>query len=163
MSKSDKDSDSKPHSDDSGRASPTTFRERIRIREERDKAWLARLNLKVLNRSIASLLAIFVFLSALDVFTTRTAMNVLPSFHEFNVLAASLFHNQVEGLLVAVVLLKAVPVVVILYALFLKEKNHHSHQVRAVKLGVSIALILFNIFYGYVVLFNNLVLLMQYA
>jgi len=132
--------------------------ERIRQLNERDKKWLRRLDLRLMNRILLGLYCIFVALSALDILSTLVAMYAFPgSFHELNRLAAPLFGSGILGFIFASAVLKIIPAIALLYPLLLKENTQRRpHEIRSVKLAVIVALIIVDLFYGYVVLFLNI-------
>ena len=141
------------------------YRERIRRLNERDKKWLSALDLRQLDRSLRSLFALFIVLSILDVASTLYAMTVFQdSFYELNSVAAQLFGSGIGGFIFSTIVLKIIPALVLIYPLLLKERhNPHSkpYEIRQVKLGAIVALIVANLFYGYIVLLHNIPLLVS--
>jgi hypothetical protein len=141
------------------------FPERVRRLNERDKEWLLGLNLDRINGILLGLYFLFVTLSILDVSSTLVAMRLFPaSFFEMNRLAASLFGtNTFLGFLLATIVLKVIPIGVILYPVLLgrNPSEASSYQVRAVKIAAIVALVAANLIYGYVVLFQNIPILMN--
>jgi len=130
---------------------------------ETDKKWLYRLDLRLMNRILLGLYCLFVALSALDIQSTLIAMYAFPdSFHELNRLAAPLFGSGILGFIFASIVLKVIPAIALLYLLFLKENTHtRPYKVSPAKLAAIVALIIVDLFYGYVVLFQNIPLLVH--
>jgi hypothetical protein len=84
------------------------------------------------------------------------------SFYELNQVAAILFGGGILGFVFSTIVLKVIPALLIIYPLLLKEEDHPRappHEIRQVKLAVIIALIVANLFYGYIVLLHNVPLL----
>ena len=142
-----------------------SYKERMRQLNERDKKWLSALDLRMLDRALRGLYALFILLSLLDVTSTLVAMTVFQdSFYELNPLAAVLFGGGLLGFVFSTIVLKAIPAILIIYPLLLKENNHplaKPHEMRQVKLAAIIALIVANLFYGYIVLLHNIPLLIS--
>jgi len=93
-----------------------SYRERMRQLNERDKKWLSALDLRLLDRALRSLFALFIALSVLDVVSTLIAMTVFQdSFYELNRLAAVLFGGGILGFVFSTIVLKAVPAILIIY------------------------------------------------
>ena len=135
----------------------------MRRLNERDKKWLLGLNLQLLNRILLGLYCLFITLNLLDVVSTLFAMNNFEGFYELNRLAASLFGKGILGFIFATLVLKVIPAIVILYPLWLKEGAHiKPHEVRMVKIAVIAALIVVNLLYIYVVLLQNIPLILQH-
>ena len=147
-----------------GSSSPylVNYSKRMSQLNERDKRSLLRLNLRLLNRILLGLYCLFIALSTLDVLSTLFAMDNFPGFHELNRLPASLFGTGVLGFVFATLVLKIIPAIVALYPLLLKDGPHvRPYKVRMVKLAAIIALIIVNLFYGYIVLVQNIPLIVH--
>ncbi|MDA4130126.1 MAG: DUF5658 family protein [Thaumarchaeota archaeon] len=141
------------------------YSERIRQLNERDKKWLSALDLLVLDKALRALFVLFVALSVLDVASTLVAMTVFrDSFYELNRVAAILFGGGIFGFVFSVIVLMVIPTMLIIYPLLLKENDHpdsQPHEIRQVKLAVIIALVVANLFYGYIVLLHNIPVLIS--
>ena len=82
-------------------------------------------------------------------------------FQERNILAARLFAMNYQGFLFAL-LLKFAPTLPLFYAVFLKDpENKHIHQIRLIKVSAMAALIVGDAFYVWVVLLNNIPVLLS--
>jgi len=140
-----------------------SYRERIRKLNEQDKRWISALDLRQLDGALRGLFVLFITLSILDVVSTLYAMTAFQnSFYELNSVAALLFGDGIDGFIFSTIVLKVIPVIVLIYPLLLKEGDNpltQPHQVRQVKLGAIIALIVVDLFYGYIVLLHNIPLL----
>ena len=142
-----------------------SYSERMRELNERDKKWLTELNLQKLDRALRILYVLFIVLSVLDVASTLIAMTLFQdSFHELNGVAAILFGDGIPGFVFSTIVLKVIPGILIIYPLLLKPGDNLGappHQIRQVKLAAIIALIVVDLFYGYVVPVHNLPLLIS--
>lgn len=105
------------------------------------------------------LLAGFVCLSFLDIFTTMIAMQ-FPSFYELNRVASQFFGMGGAGLALAF-LVKLLPLPAMFYFV-LDGSRTHPLMTRIGKISVTVALVYGNLFYFYVVALNNVPTLVRF-
>lgn len=135
--------------------------EQYRLASERDKKWIASLNLARLNNILWPLYIGFICLNFLDIYTTSLALSNALVFQERNVLAARLFAMNFQGFLFALIV-KFAPAFPLFYAVFLGDpKNKHAQQIRLIKVAAIFALVVGDIFYVWVVLLNNIPVLVS--
>ncbi|MDG6922072.1 MAG: hypothetical protein JRN67_02115 [Nitrososphaerota archaeon] len=128
---------------------------------ERDKRWISSLSLQRLNDIVWPLYVGFICLNFLDIFTTSIAMSNPLVFQERNILAARLFAMNFQGFLFALIL-KFSPAFPLFYAVFLGDpQNKHAHQIRLIKVAAIFALVVGDLFYIWVVLLNNIPVLLH--
>lgn len=121
----------------------------------RDRQWMMRLDLNLLNKMIWPLFVGYICLNFLDFYTTTLAMNFGPLFHEENPIAAAMFDRQFQGLLLALAF-KYLPAIPMFYAVFVGDvDSRHQVALRAVKFSALIALVGANILLLYVVGVHN--------
>ena len=143
-------------------------RAQYRLANERDKKWLVNLNLSKLDNILWPLYIAFICLNFLDLYTTTLALYTTTIslrnplvFQERNILAARLFTMNFQGFLFAL-LIKFAPAFPLLYAVFLRDpKNTHAYQIRLIKVSAIAALIIGDAFYMWVVLLNNVPVLLS--
>ena len=136
-------------------------REQYRKATERDRKWLANLNIAKTDNILWPLFIAFICLNFLDIYTTSIAMGDSPVFQEHNILAAKLFAMNFRGFLLAL-LIKLAPALPMFYAVFLRDPgNKHPYQVRLIKASALAALIVGDAFYVWVVLLNNIPVLLS--
>ncbi len=135
-------------------------RDSYRIASERDKNWIASLNISKLNNILWPLYVAFICLNFLDIYTTSIALSTPNIFVEKNILAARLFASSFLGFLFALAV-KFAPAIPLFYAVFVGDSEKHRYQVRIVKVSALAALIAGVAFYGFVVLVNNIPVLIS--
>ncbi|HVB13007.1 MAG TPA: DUF5658 family protein [Nitrososphaerales archaeon] len=136
-------------------------REQYWIANERDKKWLGNLDLSRLDNILWPLYIAFICLNFLDLYTTSLALSNSLVFQERNILAAKLFAMNFQGFLFAL-LIKFAPAFPLFYAVFLGDpKNSHGYQIRLIKVSAIVALIIGDAFYVWVVLLNNIPVLLS--
>lgn len=136
-------------------------REQFRLASERDKRWITNLNLKRLDNILWPLYVAFICLNFLDIYTTSIAMSNALVFQERNILAARLFAMNFQGFLFALIL-KFSPAFPLFYAVFMGDpQNKHAHQIRLIKVAAIFALVVGDLFYVWVVLLNNIPVLLH--
>ena len=79
----------------------TISRGEYRLASERDKKWLASLDLSKLDNILWPLYIAFICLNFLDLYTTSLALSNALVFQERNILAARLFAMNFQGFLFA--------------------------------------------------------------
>jgi hypothetical protein len=122
----------------------------------RDKQWMMRLDLNLLNKMILPLFVSYICLNFLDFYMTTLAMNFGPLFHEENPIAAAMFNKQFQGMLLALAF-KYLPGVPLFYAVFVGDADgRHEVALRAVKFSALIALVGANILLLYIVGIHNI-------
>lgn len=88
-------------------------------------------------------------------------MSIPLVFQERNMIAAKLFAMNFQGFLIALAI-KFAPVLPLFYAVFVNDpQNKHPYQIRLVKVGAYAALVAGDLFYGTVVILNNIPVLLQ--
>ena len=138
-----------------------TRREQYRLASERDKKWLTGLNLSKLDNILWPLYIAFICLNFLDLYTTSLALSNALVFQERNVLAARLFAENFQGFLFAL-LIKFAPTFPLFYVVFLGDpENKHTYQIKLIKVAAIAALIVGDGFYVWVVLVNNIPVLLS--
>lgn len=135
-------------------------REQYRIASERDKRWIANINVNKINNILWPLFVAFICLNFLDIYTTSIALSNPSVFWERNILAARLFTSYFGGFLFAVVI-KFAPALPLSYAVFVGDSQKYRYQVRIVKVSALAALAVGVAFYCIVVLFNNIPVLLS--
>jgi hypothetical protein len=143
-------------------------RAQYRLASERDKKWLGSLNLSKLDNILWPLCIAFICLNFLDLYTTTLALYTTTVnlsnplvFQERNILASRLFAMNFQGFLFAL-LIKFAPAFPLLYAVFLRDpKNTHAHQIGLIKVSAIAALMIGDAFYVWVVLLNNVPVLLS--
>jgi hypothetical protein len=139
----------------------TSRREQYRLATERDKRWISSLDLRKLNNILWPLYVAFICLNFLDIYTTSLAMSNALVFQERNILAARLFAMNFQGFLFALIL-KFSPTFPLFYAVFMVDpSNKHAHQIRLIKVAAIFALVVGDLFYVWVVLLNNIPVLLS--
>lgn len=119
------------------------------------------LDLRKLDNILWPLYVAFICLNFLDLYTTSFTMSNPAVFQERNILAVRLFAMDFQGFLFAI-LLKFAPTFPLFYAVFLKDpQNKHAHQIRLIKVSAIAALIAGDAFYAWVVLLNNIPVLLS--
>ena len=142
-------------------SSKLSRRESYRHATERDKRWIMSLNLDRLNNFLWPLFIAFICLNFLDIYTTSFAMSSPLIFHERNMFAARLFAMSFRGFLVAL-MMKFAPVIPPFYAVFVNDSHdRYAYQIKLVKVSALAALVAGDVFYGLVVLLNNIPVLLQ--
>ncbi len=135
--------------------------EQYRLASERDKKWLTSLDLSRLDNILWPLYIAFICLNFLDLFTTSLALSNSLVFQERNILAAKLFAENFQGFLFAL-MIKFAPTFPLFYAVFLRDpQNKHPYQIRLIKVSAIAALIVGDAFYAWVVLLNNIPVLLS--
>lgn len=134
--------------------------EHYRIASERDKRWIASLNITRLNNILWPLYVAFICLNFLDIYTTSIALSTPGIFVERNILAAKLFASSFLGFIFAL-LVKFAPAIPLFYAVFVGDSQKYGYQVRIVKVSALAALIAGVAFYSVVVLLNNIPVLIS--
>ena len=135
--------------------------EQYKLANERDKKWLASLNLSKLDNILWPLYIAFICLNFLDLYTTSLALSNSLVFQERNILASRLFAMNFQGFLFAL-LIKFAPAFPLFYAVFLGDpKDSHAYQIRLIKVSAIAALIVGDAFYVWVVLLNNVPVLLS--
>ncbi len=130
---------------------------------ERERRFMESLNLRMIQRALWPLLALFVLLGFSDTLTTLLAAAFGPGFVEFNPFASRFFQLGFAGFMLAY-LLKFVPVVPLAYMVGLKRRDpRYDFQVRLLKFAAFVVLVAADIGLGAIVLGNNLPLLLRSA
>lgn len=128
---------------------------------ERERKFMAKLNIGLIQRALWPLLVAFILLNFSDVMTTLFAAESFPGFVEFNSLGADLFKLGFTGFMLAY-LLKFVPAVPLIYMVGLhREDPEDDFQVRLLKFAALIVLVSTDIYLGAIVFGNNLPLLIK--
>lgn len=136
-------------------------REQYKLSSERDKKWIANLSLTRLNNILWPLYIGFICLNFLDLYTTSLALSNGLVFQERNILAAKLFAMNFQGFLFAL-MIKFAPTFPLFYAVFVGDpQNKHAQQIRLIKVSAIAALIVGDGFYVWVVLLNNIPVLID--
>ena len=135
--------------------------EQYRLASERDKRWITSLDLRKIDDILWPLYIAFICLNFLDLYTTSLALSNALVFQERNILAARLFAMNFQGFLFAL-LIKFAPTFPLFYAVFLGDpENKHAYQIRLIKVAAVAALIVGDAFYVWVVLLNNIPVLLS--
>ncbi len=114
---------------------------------------VTRINLGFIEAWLFPLFIGLVCLNFLDVLSTLAAMHLFPKFTELNQLVATLFKMQFNGFLLAMVV-KYSPLIPMGYIAFLGGESNDTLQVKALKIGVFVALIGADVYYLGVTLNN---------
>lgn len=127
---------------------------------ERERRFMESLNLRIIQRALWPLLALFVLLGFSDTLTTLLAAAFGPGFVEFNPIASRFFQLGFAGFMLAY-LLKFVPVVPLAYMAGVRRRDpRYDFQVRLLKFTAFVVLVAADIGLGAIVLGNNLPLLL---
>ena len=127
---------------------------------EGERRFMESLNLRMIQRALWPLLALFVLLGFSDTLTTLLAAAFGPGFVEFNPIASRFFQLGFAGFMLAY-LLKFVPVVPLAYMAGVRRRDpRYDFQVRLLKFAAFVVLVAADIGLGAIVLGNNLPLLL---
>ena len=130
---------------------------------ERDKMWLLSLDISFIESLLLPLFVALTCLIFLDTYSTILAIGAVATFSELNPIAAALFGQGFWGFLTALIL-KYAPILPIFYAVFIQDKSgQHEYGIRLVKFSALIALVASNMIYLYIVVLNNIPLLIEHS
>ena len=123
---------------------------------ERERRFMERLNLDLIQKLLWPLLGAFILLGFSDIITTLLALASSPGFVELNPLATKLFELRFNGFLLAYAL-KVLPAVPLLYMVAVRTGYAaDDFQVRLLKFTAMVVLMGADIYLGTIVLGNNL-------
>jgi len=138
-----------------------SLRGRLNEVRERDRKFIMQIDIKHINSLLWPLYIGFICLEFLDVYSTLVALRGSQVFLELNPIAGTLFSLRFGGFLLAMVL-KYLPAVPLFYAVFVKdERGMHPYEIRLVKFIALVALLGADAIMLYVVVVNNLPLLIR--
>lgn len=129
---------------------------------DRERKFVASLNMSLLQKALWPLLAAFVLLGFSDTVTTVVASLSSHGFVELNRLGSALFGRGFGGFFAAY-LLKFVPVAPLFYMVAVRTRNPKDEfQVRLLKFAALVVLVFSDAYLGVIVLGNNLPQLLGY-
>ncbi len=137
------------------------MRERYSAARIRETKWLMSFDMAKTNNRLLVMLSVFIALNFFDAITTLLAINAGPTFTELNPIASGLFRLDFLGFTTALAL-KYIPVIPLVYAVFLPTGAAKAVPFRVVKVSAFIALAAADIFYFGVVGSNSLTLARYY-
>ncbi len=139
----------------------TGIADRFQRVRDRDRHFIATLNLEFLDKVLLPLFVAYLCLDFLDVYSTLLAMRELL-FQELNPIASTLFSLKFEGFLIAIVF-KYLPAIPLFYLVFVKDPhNLHPFQIRLVRFIALVALVAADSLLTYIVAINNIPTLLAY-
>ena len=114
-----------------------------------------------LNKLLGPFLNGFILLNFLDLTTTILALNSNTAFRELSPILASLVQYGFQGCLLAT-LYKFLPTIPLLYATYVQDRfTKYPLQLRLLKISALVALVTLNMIFFYIVVLNNIPLLMK--
>lgn len=142
-----------------------SFKARIQERYqriyERERSFILGINTHRLERWLRVSFVLFFSLYLLDVFSTFIALRFLPAIFERNLLFATLFASGFEGYVVAV-FLKFLVILPIATIVFLPSYDPNFELMRRIlKIAALAGVVAAIIIYSYIVLLNNLPILIS--
>ncbi|MDG6990660.1 MAG: hypothetical protein JRM99_04480 [Nitrososphaerota archaeon] len=129
---------------------------------ERERRFIMKLNIELIQSALWPLLAGLVLLNFWDTITTLYAAELSSGFVELNPLGAALFRLGFEGFMVAY-LLKFIPVVPLFYLVAFRRGSTDEFQYKLLKYMAFLVLASADLILGAIVLGNNLPLLQKAA
>ena len=137
--------------------------EGIRRANERDRQFIMSLNLSFFDRVLPPLYVAFLCLDFMDVYSTLLAMKSSFEFHELNPIAADLFSLRFEGFLIAVAF-KYLPAIPLFYLVYVRDSaGAHPFEIRLVRFVGLVALVAADGLLGYIVVWNNIPILLNFV
>ncbi len=137
------------------------MKERYAAARIRETKFLMTFDIAKTNNRLLFLLSIFIALNFFDALTTLLAIHAGPTFVELNPIASGLFEHDFVGFTAALAL-KYIPIIPLVYAVFLPSDTKRVVALRVVKVAAFVALVAADIFYLGVVGSNSITLARYY-
>ena len=144
----------------------TRLRERLQrhfqIVYTRERKFIMGINGKSLERWLKASFYLFFLLYLLDVFSTFTALRFLPEAFERNLFFAYLFESGLTGYLIAIFFKFILILPIMIIVLYPLQRSKNKLVMRILKIASLAGIFAAIIIYSYIVLFNNLPILISY-
>jgi hypothetical protein len=146
--------------------SMTRIKERLQrhfqIVRERERNFIMGINGNSIEKWLKVSFYLFFLLYLLDVFSTFTALRFLPAAFERNLFFAYLFESGLSGYLVAIFFKFILILPIMIVVLFPLRRSKNELVMRILKIATLAGILAAIIIYSYIVLFNNIPILISY-